>query len=204
MNNTKNITLSGKITDILEQHDFTLLSIEAQGGEYIAEMETYSPNGEDFICDIWFDGTEADFIKQFKKYAESFDVDEHAGLWIEARGKVRGVPDSIRDLIVDAEAIKNILMEVTRELESEGKSENNSANFIDFKRLVLNKCREWEIKSEDIYFNQTKDNYYADYKPGYPNKTNADFTITQNLWDNTVKIYGNFGALIPTVKSLKL
>ena len=46
-------------------------------------------------------------------------MDEEAEVWIEARGNVRGVPDSIRDLIDDAEWKKETLLQTARELNDE-------------------------------------------------------------------------------------
>lgn len=45
-------------------------------------------------------------------------------MWIEARGRVRGVPNSIRVLIDDAEAIKKMLNELADALERKN-IENN-------------------------------------------------------------------------------
>ena len=44
--------------------------------------------------------------------------------------------------------------------------------------------KEWRIAiknavkdKDNWYFSQTREAYYADYRPSYPQKTNADFTI---------------------------
>ena len=55
---------------------------------------------------------------------------------------------------------------------------------------------------ENIYFSQTRDMNYADYKPNYPEKTNGDFTISQEVISGKRKMYGNFNALIPTIIEL--
>lgn len=49
-----------------------------------------------------------------KEY-EDFDADEHAAMWIESRGE-RGIPSSIRTLIDDADAIKEMLKELADKL----------------------------------------------------------------------------------------
>ena len=70
----------------------------------------------------------------------------------------------------------------------------------EFKQFVLGKCKEFGIlDTENIYFSQTKDVYYADYKPKYPEKTNGDFTISQEVISGKMKMYGNLNALIPTI-----
>lgn len=77
------------------------------------ELEKHSPAGEDFIFTI--DGE--DIPREVRGYAEDFDADEHVDLWMEGRGK-RGVPDSWRVLIDDAEAIQKMLDELAEALES--------------------------------------------------------------------------------------
>lgn len=77
------------------------------------ELEKYSPAGEDFIFTI--DGK--DIPAEVAEYAKDFDADEHVGLWVEGRGK-RGVPDTVRELVEDAEAIQKMLDELAEALES--------------------------------------------------------------------------------------
>lgn len=116
--------LSKRIEKILEDYDFSVcgeISKQDDGG-YDIELETYSPEGEDVIIPLVYNGTEEDFIKEFRSYAEDFDVEEHAEMWIENRGN-NGVPDSIKDLLEDAEWIKSTLEEVADELE--GNKANN-------------------------------------------------------------------------------
>lgn len=195
--------LSEKTIEILEKNEMKAYDREKNSnGEYTREIEFFSPEGEDVIECIWYDGTDEGFIKAFRENAEHFDPDEHAEMWVESRG-TRGVPESIKDLMADAEWIKNTLLAVADELEAEETTDGNNDGFQTFKQLILNKCKVWEINTEDIYFNQTRDNYYADYKPKYPNKSGADFTVVKDIWKNTIQIYGNFDALIPTIKPLE-
>lgn len=78
------------------------------------EFEKYSPAGEDFLFTIT--GNEEDeVVEKVREYAYDYDPDEHAEMWVESRGK-RGVPDSIRTLIDDADAIKEMLFELVEEL----------------------------------------------------------------------------------------
>ena len=107
--------LSKRIIGILEDNDFGVCSIDEQGGEYCAEIETYSPAGEDVIVSLWYDGTSKDFVRAFVEYADDFDPDEHAEMWVDHRGE-GGCPSSIRELIDDADAIKNTLMRVAEKL----------------------------------------------------------------------------------------
>lgn len=107
--------LNKKIVDVLEQNEIGLCSIDKHDGEYDTELEWYSPAGEDFIITFYFDGTPGDFVNQFREYACDFDPDEHAESWVEFRGE-GGCPSSIRELIEDADAIKEFLMTVRLEL----------------------------------------------------------------------------------------
>lgn len=113
--------LSKRIEEVLEKHDFSVcgeISERTYNNDgYDVELETYSPEGEDVIVSLTYDGTEEDFIRQFRSYAEGFDAEEHAEMWIESRGK-NGVPDSIKDLLEDAEWIKSTLEEVADDLEN--------------------------------------------------------------------------------------
>jgi len=113
--------LGNEIVDILEHNDMTVTSVyqrlmERGGdGSYNFELEFFSPEGEDIVFDISAFGKE-DFVTEFRKYAEDFDPDEHAALWIENRGQ-RGCPDSITALIADARAIGEILKQTADNLE---------------------------------------------------------------------------------------
>lgn len=78
------------------------------------EFEKYSPAGEDFFLTIT-GNDEDEVVEKVREYAYDYDPDEHAEMWVESRGK-RGVPDSIRTLIDDADAIKEMLFELAEEL----------------------------------------------------------------------------------------
>ena len=111
--------LSEKIIEVLEAHDISLcgeISERTYNNDgYDVELETYSPEGEDVIISLIYDGTEEDFIKQFESYAEDFDAEEHAETYINMRGK-NGVPESIKNLLEDAEWQKEMLLEVVKDL----------------------------------------------------------------------------------------
>lgn len=111
--------LSKKIIEVLEAHDISLcgeISERTYNNDgYDVELETYSPEGEDVIISLIYDGTEEDFIKQFESYAEDFDAEEHAETYINMRGK-NGVPESIKNLLEDAEWQKEMLLEVVKDL----------------------------------------------------------------------------------------
>lgn len=97
--------LEQKYIDILEQNDWGISSYTDDGR---VELETYSPAGENFLMCVEVEN----FPESVREYANDFDADEHTEMWIEARGRVAGVPNSIRELIEDAEAIKEMLNEL--------------------------------------------------------------------------------------------
>lgn len=90
-----------KIIDVLEKQDFNVNETENE-----IELEWYSPEGEDFVIYVSND----DFVNDFIIQTNIFDPDEHAEMWINMRGK-NGVPNSIRALLNDADAIKKHLLE---------------------------------------------------------------------------------------------
>lgn len=72
-----------------------------------------SPAGEDFFFGISASDVRNadDMVREIRSYANSFDAEEHAKMWIEAQGRVPGVPD-LKTLVKDANAIKKMLDEL--------------------------------------------------------------------------------------------
>ena len=103
--------LEQKYIYILEENDWIVSSYTNDGK---VELEKYSPAGEDFLMCVEVEN----FPESVREYANDFDADEHAEMWIEARGKVSGVPDSIRELIDDAEEIQEMLNELADAFEA--------------------------------------------------------------------------------------
>ena len=70
----------------------------------------------------------------------------------------------------------------------------------EFKQRVINKLKaiDESIKEDDLYFSQTATGYYMDYKPKYPESSNGDFIVSQDL-NGSISVYGNMEALVPTV-----
>lgn len=108
--------LSKNIIEVLEVKDWNIYDNTEYDGRYYVEIENYSPEGENLIETVWFDGTDSGFIKGVRELANNFDPEEHAEMWIKGRGK-NGVPESIRDLLDNAEAIKEMLEELADALE---------------------------------------------------------------------------------------
>ena len=97
------MSISTKIIDLLDRNDMTITEFDSNN----YDVSFYSEAGEDFCFSVSGDNDNA-FIDSFCQYADSFDPDEHASMWIDCRGK-NGVPESVRELIDDAEGIKNTL-----------------------------------------------------------------------------------------------
>jgi hypothetical protein len=148
-NDKKNISNKGgggmkeleqKYIDILEQNDWGISSYTDDGR---VELETYSPAGENFLMCVEVEN----FPESVREYANDFDADEHTEMWIEARGRVAGVPNSIRELIEDAEAIKEMLNELADTLV---KDENNKENLEELKQYKENSYYDIEDIAEQL------------------------------------------------------
>ena len=87
-----------------------------------AELEKYSPLGEDFSMTVHFSehNPEGSFLEDLRNSYIGFDPDEHAEMWIENRGE-NGTPNSIRDLINDALDIEKMIYELIQYLEGDDK-----------------------------------------------------------------------------------
>lgn len=75
-------------------------------------LQQFSPAGEDFF----FYADKERFAQSINDYAEDFDPNEHATMWVENMHTVRGVPQSIRVLIDDADAIKQMLTDLSEQI----------------------------------------------------------------------------------------
>lgn len=107
--------LDQKYIDILEANDWGILSYTDDGR---VELEKFSPAGEDFLMCVEVE----DFSEAVREYANDFDVDERAAMWIEIRGEY-GVPSTIREIVEDAESIQKMLNELADELEEKNNEE---------------------------------------------------------------------------------
>lgn len=69
--------------------------------------------------------------------------------------------------------------------------------FADFKSRICGVVRD----HANWYFSQTKDAYYADYRPRYPQKSAADFTIVLDFSHTTTRlsVYADT-ALVPIIR----
>lgn len=73
------------------------------------ELRQGSLRGEDFGFTI---NKDEDYIEQIENYADNFDVDEHAEMWVKAKAEgVSGIP-SITELVDDARDIQKMLYDL--------------------------------------------------------------------------------------------
>lgn len=120
--------LNEKIIEVIENNEFGHYAVAEQDNEYYIELYQNTPAGEDWYVTIWFDGSNNGFINSFRKYAEDFDVDEEAEIWIKSRGK-HGVPSSISVLVKDAEWKKETLGKTLKDLEDLDENEDDIMTF---------------------------------------------------------------------------
>ena len=70
----------------------------------------------------------------------------------------------------------------------------------EFKNRVKTKLMQIneDIKEKDLYFTQTVSGYYMEYKPKYPERSNGDFIVYQDL-AVSISVHGNIEAIVPTI-----
>lgn len=101
----EHMELEQRYIDALEDQGW---SVESYTDDGRVEIGKCSPAGEDFNICVDVDGI-ADAVAE---YAADFDTEEHIRMWIEANASgVGGVP-SIKALVEDADAIREMLDEL--------------------------------------------------------------------------------------------
>lgn len=103
------------IVKILEDNDFVIGEITKQSNGIYVDLNQSTPLGEDWWITISFDGTNNGFIQEFHNYAYNFDIDEEVEIFVQNRGK-NGIPDSIVDLVEDAQWKQKTLEETADKL----------------------------------------------------------------------------------------
>lgn len=110
-----------RIEKVFKNNDILLSDAEKTDDSYFRTIRFCTPEGEDICETIEYNGTAKNFADKFFELAENFDAEAHAEGLIPLRG-TNGVPNSIRDLLCDADWIGNTLMEVSEELDNALKS----------------------------------------------------------------------------------
>lgn len=106
-----------KFLEKAEELDWSYTLYKEKKGCTYAELEKYSPLGEDFSMIVHFSehNPEGSFLEDLRNSYIGFDPDEHAEMWIENRGE-NGTPNSIKDLINDALDIEEMIGELIQYL----------------------------------------------------------------------------------------
>lgn len=109
--------MTEKQREIIEGLNWRIHEWSYSDGEKVYELQKASPAGEDFSFSV--DGEH--LIELIQSMAAEFDPDAHAEEWVAARqrGTDKTIPD-IRTLIKDADAIKEMLEELAKEISQKG------------------------------------------------------------------------------------
>ena len=108
--------LNKKIIEAIENNGFCYSAVMERDNKFYIELYQDTPAGEDWHIIIWFNGSNNGFINSFRRYSESFDVDEEAEILVESRGEY-GIPISISLLVKDVEWKKEKLGLLLKDLE---------------------------------------------------------------------------------------
>lgn len=120
--------LNEKIIEVIENNRFCYSVVIEHDNKFYIELYQDTPAGEDWHVIIWFNGSNNGFINSFRRYSESFDVDEETEILVESRGEY-GVPSSISLLVKDAEWKKETLGKTLKDLEDLDENEDDIMTF---------------------------------------------------------------------------
>ena len=98
-----NLLKKAGVIKIIENEGFDVHIEQESDGSYFAEFNQYTPAGEDWHFNLFFNGTVGDFVSSIKEYAFNYEAGEDLAMWIEAKnhGSCSGIP-SIEELYEDA------------------------------------------------------------------------------------------------------
>lgn len=150
------------ITTIAEQLDWTVEFEEGCASSAInalnecyAEFRQYSPAGEDFSFYVGADTFDG-IVRQVDSHANDFDVEEHVKLWLDAKyNGVGGVP-GIVELVKDAEAIKQMLLDLAEALKDPDKFLNKKTTRIYFD-IYVHLVGETELDGNEDNIEETEE-----------------------------------------------
>lgn len=120
--------LNKKIVDVIENNGFCYSVVMEYDNKFYIELYQDTPAGEDWHVIIWFNGSNNGFINSFRRYSESFDVDEETEVLVESRDKY-GVPSSISLLVKDSEWKKETLGKMLNDLEDLDENKDDIMTF---------------------------------------------------------------------------
>ena len=90
------------------------LKSEINNKSAFVEFWTHTAN-QDVAIEIDYDGTIDDFVSEFTKYVDSYDIDEEVEIYSVNRGK-NGIPSSIRTILENCEEVKETLDKINDKL----------------------------------------------------------------------------------------
>ncbi len=97
-----------EVIALAEEYGWAVYSFRKSNSDEVGyEFSQYSPAGEDFSFSIYV-RSDSCIANEVIDYAAQFDEEEHITMWLEAQGRVSGVPDA-KTLVEDAEAIHQML-----------------------------------------------------------------------------------------------
>lgn len=99
---------------VLEDLEWEVCDVSDESGETCISIENYSPEGEDLCEEIYVREGET-LAEAARRWADSFDVDDHVKLWIDSVGK-NGVPGSVEALVTDARMIQQMMKDLAEAL----------------------------------------------------------------------------------------
>lgn len=108
-----------KFIELAEDNEW---SVEYEEEDNILELSKYSPNGQDFFVRIKAGETLEDIAENLYDYAENYDADYEAYLWIgeDGHGK-NGAPYRIKDIVTDMEECQAFIYELSEIISAEDK-----------------------------------------------------------------------------------
>lgn len=96
---------------VVENLGWNVSEYEQDGRKY-AELEDWSPAGEDIIITVWHDGTWESFVDELESIYDEFDTEEHITDLLKAKENgLQGIPD-VKTLVHDADAIDEMYLKL--------------------------------------------------------------------------------------------
>lgn len=142
-----------------------------------------------------FSVMQEDITEGHTKYLQGISVPIMVNTIWESEQECR--PSNVCEMHIGMVDGRNVLLITPEELSlPDGDS---VAGAKEFQQRVKKKLMQIDgnIKEDDLYFSQTMSGYYMEYKPNYPDKSNGDFIVCQDL-NGSISVYGNMDALVPT------
>lgn len=107
--------LIDRTIDFFDNRDWNVYVINDNENRFELEIEQWSNAGEDLVFSIISKLNVRDIAKELSYLYESFDVEDHVAMWLEAKSNgVSGVPD-VTTLVDDAREIEEMLYDLWKD-----------------------------------------------------------------------------------------